>query len=331
MLTELFYQWNPFNLCGTEVKVDDLICNPLRSTETLRQDCYGRCKRIQTPSVHSSFWERFVFWLQTYLNEKGHLEAIDKMISLFQEKLLENPPKVIEKLQEFNLQADQLFALKNDYGFTYLKQGNSAFIESRLDEIKRQAYLIFSQYHEQQVLSEEEARKKAFILFQEEIEQKLRELDSDYLSGLYQSCFLLIAFSDRLQCLFEERIVSLQSRFKMIQELQQKIDEMEALLQGKFTISCIKDYFQCLRVKLCNEVRKIGVETENVLGNLLINYRITPFKEEVKVLLYSVEIDPDEMPISQISMFPCRDELNGEIARIQGIFKFIFKVSQSNG
>lgn len=329
MLTELFNHWNPFNLCGTEVEVEDLICNPLRSTETLRQDCYGRCKRIQAPAVHSSLWKRFVFWLQTHLNEKGHLEAIDKMISLFQEKLFENPPKGIENLREFHLQADQLFALKNDYGFTYLKQGNPTFIESRLDEIKRQAYLIFSQYHEQQVLAEEEARKKAFKLFQEEIEQSLRELDSNYLLGLYQSRFLLVACSEPLQCLFEERVLSLQNRFKMIRELQQKIDEMEGLLQGKFTIPCIKDYFHCLRTKLCNEVRKIGIEAESVLANLLINYRITPFKEEVKLLLYSIEVDPDNQPIRKIPpIVSCPNELIGEIARIERVFKSIFKSSR---
>src|ERR1700730_8219171 len=112
MLTEFIYQWNPFNICGREVGVDDLICNPLQISETLMQDSQGRCRRIHVPSPHSSLWEKTVYWLQIHLNEKGHLDAIDKIISLFYQKLLQFPPQKTEGIQEFNLQIDQLRSLK---------------------------------------------------------------------------------------------------------------------------------------------------------------------------------------------------------------------------
>lgn len=38
MLTEFFYRWNPFNIFGNEVGIEELLCNPLQPSETLRQD-----------------------------------------------------------------------------------------------------------------------------------------------------------------------------------------------------------------------------------------------------------------------------------------------------
>jgi hypothetical protein len=293
MLTEFIYQWNPFNLCGKEVEVDDLICNPLTSTETLRQDACGHCRRIKVPSSHSSLWERFVFWLQTSLNHKGHLEAIDRLISLFHEKLLQNPPQFTEKLQEFNSQIDQLRLLKNDYGFVYLKQGNPDFIESRLDDIQQDAYSVFAQHLTKQSLEEENARLRAFILFQENVEQKLEKLALHYQSGLQKARLLLVSSSHVLKSLFEERVNSLQERLNLIQELQQQIDEMEERHNGKFTIPYIKDCLRGLRMNLFNEVRKIGFEAEVIIGYLIINYRIAPCKEDVKFILDSIQINPE--------------------------------------
>jgi hypothetical protein len=325
MLTEFIYHWNPFNLFyGIEVSVEDLICNPLRPTETLRQDPHGHCRRIRAPTLNSSLWERAIFRLQTYLNEKGHLEAIDKIITRFHDQLLQNPPQFTERLQEFNLQADQLLSLKNDYGFVYLKEGDPAFVESRLEQIKEQAYSIFSQYHELRVLEEEEARKKAFMLFQEEIEQRLIQLSFSYQEGVHKTRFLLVASADLLQYLFEERVQSLKNRFKMVQELQKQIDEMELRHKGKFTIIGIEDYFRLLRTRLCNETRKIGVEAESLIYNLLINYHIAPFKEEVKLLLYSIEIDPEDVRMDEITIISFHEELKDEISRIQTIFYQFF-------
>ena len=61
MLTKLIYRWNPFNLCGLEVGIEDLICHPLRPNETLRQDDFGSCRRIKAPSPDSTLWEKFIF------------------------------------------------------------------------------------------------------------------------------------------------------------------------------------------------------------------------------------------------------------------------------
>lgn len=321
MLTKFMTHWNPLNLYGTEVEVEDLICNPLKSNETLRQDCRGHCRRIQAPSLHSSLWKRFVFWVQVHLNKKGHLEAINNIISLFSETLLQHPPLIIKDLENFNLQADKLRSLQNDYGFIYLKQGNPAFVESRLDEIKQHAYSIFAAYHGQQALAEEEARKKDFMLFQEDIERKLEELDVQYIEGLYKARLLLVVSSHCLDSLFEERVQSLQRRFKIIQEIEQQIDEMEMMHKGKFTIPCINDYFSILRLKVCIEVRKIGIEAESVIENLMLNYRIGPFKEEIRLLLYSIEIDPENSSTDEMSAPLFCEALKDEIERIHKIFK----------
>lgn len=324
MLTEFVCKWNPLNLYGIEIDLEDLICSPLQSNETLREDCCGNYRRIKVPSSSSSFWEKCVFWLQTHLNKKGHVEAINKLISLFDEKLLQNPPQIAEKLQQFNWQIDQLRSLKNDYGFTSLKQGTSSFIESRLLAIEQHAYSIFAYYHQKQVIEEENVRKKAFLLFQEEIDQKLEELALRYFVGLQKARLLILSSSDALQVLFEERVQSLQNRLKIVQDLQQQIDEMEKVHQGKFTIPCIKDYFYTIRKRVCHEVRKIGIEAENVIRNLLVNYRIAPFREEVKLLLYSMRIDPDKIRLEDINTMPFSEELNDEILRIQHVLKFFF-------
>lgn len=323
MLTLLMNQWNPFNLYGKEVEVEDLICHPLMSTETLRQDSRGCCRRIKAPSLHSSLWEKWVFWLQIYLNEKDHLDAIDKIISLFQERLLQHPPYQTKELQEFNFQADKLQALQNDYGFAYLRKGDPSLVEFRLNAIKQQAYSIFAHYHEERVCEEEEARKQALILFQEDIEQKLKDLDKGYRVGLTKARFLLVA-SSNVQVLFEERVKSLQKRFKIIQGMQKKMDEMEDMLRGKFTMIDFENYFHRLRCRVCIEVLKIGLEAESMIENLMINSCISPNRETIESLLSSIEIHSEEVEISKIDANFFQENLNHEMKQIQGIFKSIF-------
>lgn len=324
MLTKFISQWNPFNLYGREVELEDLICNPLQPTETLREDCLGHCRRIKAPSIQSSSWEKIVFWLQTNLNEKGHLEAIDKMVSLFHEKLLQHPPQETEELQEFNFQADRLRSLANDYCFVFLKMGNPSCVEFRLEELKQQAYSIFSYYQEFKSLEEELERKNAFIIFQREAEQELDDLGSAYAMGLLKARHLLVASCPVLHSLFEERVQSLRSRLRAVQELQKKIDQMEMLHKGKFTIPAIEDHLNRLRSRLCGEVRKIAVETEIVIGNLIMNYRIAPFKDDVKMLLDSFQIDPDDIRANLMKITSFHEGLDDEIFRIQDIFKSIF-------
>ena len=239
MLTELFYQWNPFNVCGKEVEVEELICHPLQSNETLRQDRLGHCKRLQVPPSHSSLWKKVVFWLQTHLNEKGHLEAIDKLISLFYHKMLHSPPQNTENLLEIRDQIDQLRLLKNDYGFSHLKAPNSSFIDIRLKEIEQHAYSIFTYYYKMEVIEKEEEGKRKFYLFQEEVYVKCQQLALEHAVGMIQIRFLTMVPVEILKVLLRERIKSINDRLYSIQVLHQNIDEMEKMYEGKFTIPFI--------------------------------------------------------------------------------------------
>lgn len=293
MLTEFIYQLNPFNLWGKEVKVEDLIVNPLQSCETLRLDRWGRCHRIKASFLHSTLFERVIFWLQIHFNKRSHLEAIDKLLTLFYEKLLQDPPQVIEKLQKWNDQLDQLNCLKNDYAFVYLKQGNPIWVDSRLGEIKQYAYSVFEYYHQKRVLEQEENRKKKFNSFKERMEEELENLASSYLDGLKKARLLAIAPYPILQLLFEERIESLQARLQTIQKLQEQVDELEKIHTGTFTIPFIKDYFKQLRTQLLYGLQKINFETKILIAHLVINYRLTPFKDKVKLYLDFIQIDPE--------------------------------------
>lgn len=331
MLTEFIYQWNPFNVCGIEIGVDDLICNPLQPSETLMQDSYGRCRRIRVPTHHSSLWEKAVYWLQVHLNEKGHLDAIDKIISLFYQKLLQSPPQKTEGMQEFNLQIDQLRFLKNDYAFTHFKEQDSSFIDSRLKEIEQHVYSIFSYYHKQQVHEQEELRRKNFNIFQEQLNQKLHELSIEYLSGLLAARLLAIAPSDMVKKLFEERVQSLDFRLQIVQSLHDQINEMEKEHEGKFTIPNLGEVLSRIRAKLTHEVRNINVEAEILIGNLIMNYRLAFSKQEVKKILDSIEVDPEEFREGKMCAFLFEETLNSEIQRIQSIFgKKFARIRENN-
>ena len=88
MIPELLYQWNPFNIFGKEVSLEDLICNPLGLGETLMVDKGGRLRRLTVPSAHAStFQQKALFRLQIFLNQKGHMQAIDKILSCFYQKI----------------------------------------------------------------------------------------------------------------------------------------------------------------------------------------------------------------------------------------------------
>ena len=108
--------------------------------------------------------------------------------------------------------------LKNDYGFRQNKEGDSSFIDSRLKEIEQRAYSIFSYYYKQQVLEQEEMRKRAFFLSKEQIEQKLHNLSLEYLYGLLAARLLAITPSEIVREFFEERALSLDKRLEILQE-----------------------------------------------------------------------------------------------------------------
>jgi hypothetical protein len=321
MLTEFIYQWNPFNICGSEVGVDDLICNPLQPNETLRLDRYGHFRRINVSIHHPTLWERVVFWFQTHLNEKDHLQAINKLISLFYQRLLQSPPQQTEKMQEFNLHINQLRSLKNDYGFVYIKEENSSFIDLRLKEIERHAYSIFAYYHKRQIIEQEEVKKEAFILFQHQIKQKLQDLSLEYLVGLQAARLLIMAPITLLHALFEERVRSLNNRLQTIEDLHVQLNELEKEHEGKFTIPFISDYLDQVRTKLRYELCKISLEVEILIENLILNYRLAPFKEEVKWLLDSLQVDPDEFHKKHSYAFLLQEALDSEIQRLRLFLK----------
>lgn len=322
MLTEFLCQWNPFNIFGSEVGVEELLCKPLQPSETLRQDVQGRCRRIQVPSHCATIWEKAVFWVQTHLNEKGHLETIDKLISLFYQKLLQSPPQKTEKLQEFNHQINQLLSLKNDYGFTYIKTTNSSFIDSRLKEIEQHAYSIFSYYYKLEVFEQQELKKKEFHFFQQEIALIFQQLAVEHFSGLNKAYLLMMVPLDMLHQLIQERVQSIHDRLQIIQQLHQKINKIEKIHEGQFTVPFIRGYLKHIRIKLSNEVEKIKVEGELVIRNLVLNYHLTPFKKEVKQLLDSLKIDPEIN--RQIKTCTClfKEALDFEIERIRILFSW---------
>ncbi len=321
MLTEFIYQWNPFNVYGNEVEVDDLICNPLQPNETLRQDRYGHFRRIRVPTSHSTLWERVVFWFQIHINEKDHLQAIDKLISLFYQRLLQHPPQQTEKMQEFNLQVNQLRSLKNDYGFVYLKKEDPSFIDLRLKEIERHAYSIFAYYHKHQILEQEEIRKKSFDLFQAQIKQNFQDLELEYVRGLQTARLLIMVPVTIVNVLFEERMQSLDKRLKIIEALQAQINELEKEHEGKFTIPFINDDLNHMRSKLCYELSKIGIEAQLLIENLILNYRLIPFQAGVKWLLDSLQIDPEKYDKEKSYAFLFQQALDSEIQRLRFLFQ----------
>jgi hypothetical protein len=323
MLTEFIYQWNPLNIYGVEVGVEDLIRHPLQPNETLMQDGHGHCRRIYVPPQNSPLFERVIFWLQTHLNKKGHLAAIENLIALFYQHLLQNPPQKTENLQEFHLHVRQISSLKNDYFFVHDPQGDPSFIDSRLKEMEQHAYSIFTFYHKQQALEQEELRKQAFIQFQEQVEEKLEELAEEYRFGLMRGRLLIIAPSDILRALFEERVESLDRRIEAIEALHQQLLEMETLLKGKFTIPLLEETLIDIKRRLCQEVYKVQVEAELMIRHLILNYRLTLSKEESKILLDSIQVDPEknrgEFPSCPALLF--EESLESEIEKMKKIFQ----------
>jgi hypothetical protein len=322
MIAEFLSQWNPFNVYGAEVKLDDLMRTPLQPNETLMRDKRGCCRRIKTPALRATLWEKVLFWLQIHLNEKGYLDAIDHLITTFENRLFEDPPQQAEKLEAFNEQLTQLRSLKNDYGFVHFTPGGDpVHIERRLQTIQRQACSIFEYWHQQQVLEQEAKRKEAFILFCEGAEKTLHSLAEMYVEGLQHIRFLMVSPPENRLFLLEERLKSLWIRLEWVQQLNQQIDEMEKIHRGKFTIPYIKEYLKALRMRLYSEVQKIGFEAEMMIENVRANYRETPFKEQVEAILRSIQVSPDE--VLQEERFTFSPEgLEEEILRVQKLFHF---------
>lgn len=285
MLINMLYEWNPFNLFGNEVCIDELIGTPLTSHETLRLDGGGRCRRIQATPPNSSIWRKALFWVQTHVHGRDHLHAIDALISHFYNKLLQDPPKIICQLQKFNEEVEVLHCLKRDYGFVHLKIGDPALVEARLFEIKQHAYSIFEFYHKQCAIQKEEERKRTYTAFKQQVDLELHILHGCHEAGLQKARILSIADCELLQFIFEERMDSLEARLRTIQKLQMELNEMERIHETAFTVPMIKEYVEKVRRKLYCELDKITFELEVVVQNLIINSHISPWKDQVKAFL----------------------------------------------
>lgn len=321
MLAKFFYQWNPLNLCGVKVGLEDLIYQPLLSNETLMQDSCGHCRRIKVPSTEASLLERVIFWLQVHINEKDHLETIDKLISLFYEKLLLHPPEETEELQRLNSEIENLRSLKNDYNFVYLKKGDPAFIELRLSEIEQHAYSIFSYFYKQHVTIEEDERKRAFLSFQEKADKIFQILKDEYYLGLVKARFIMIAPLDILRYLLPERIQSLDVRFQTIQELCEQIKSMEARYNGTFTIPHLNECVNQMRFCIDKELHKIELELQVLIRCLQIRYHLMPC-HPIKKILDCMEIHlkgREERQSMTSALF--QEALAIEIHRIKSILK----------
>jgi hypothetical protein len=247
-LIDFLSKWNPFNIYGTEVEIDDLIQRPLELNETLMQDCRGQFHRIQAPAASSSWKNHLLFWLQTHLNSKGHLDAIDSVICQYQTHLIKNPPFHIQSLNLIQEQTDHLLALKNDYYFSHLNQGNSAFVDSKLLDIQKQAYSIFASNHRQQAIVQEEIRRKAFFEFCDEIKKEVEELHVSHLKSL------------STHNLSEAAIQLIDQRVNHIECLYHKIELLEKQHQGKFTIPSLRHYIKIFYLQLKLELNKLEKE-----------------------------------------------------------------------
>lgn len=315
----MLYQWNPLNIYGMRVDVEEIICQPLLPCETLMEDGQGSCRRIKVPVGESTALDRMKFWLQMHLNKNGHLVAIDNLITSFYQKLINEPPEETEDLQEFNLQIDRLRSLKNDYQFLYY-EGNSSFIEARLKVIEEQAYSMFAYFYRQKVNEQEEERKHAFTQFVDHLQEKLEELNYEYCLGLIEARFIERAPTNDVDNIFKERVGSLDRRLEHVEALQGRINEIESNYEGKFTIPCLSDKLNRMRLQVESELHKLGIELELLIKNLVHHYHLSPQKEEIKALLDLMEINPEEILEENETPTLFHEAIVNEIKRIKRQF-----------
>ena len=279
MLTEFFSQLNPFNLYGCEVTLEDILCQPLQPGETLVQDCFGRCRRIKASVPGATLKERVRFWVQTHVNDKGHLDAIHHLISTFYRQLQKDPPRDLDKLQKVHEEINQLRSLKNDEGFVSLNLGDPEEIEHQLCLMEREAYRQFAEFLHARAREEEGRRKHSFCQFQTEMESKLHALSRDFNFSTFRARLIQMAPGPLLRKLVWEWLLHMQERITLIEELYEGIDKIEHDHRGKFTIPEIQDQLRTWKQQLRREQLKLWIEKEMLYENLLINYRVTSNNE----------------------------------------------------
>lgn len=320
MLPNFFHDWNPLNMYGTKVELEDLISCPLLSSETLMQDKLGCFRRIKVPPHRSSFFEEMIYWLQRWLNRIGHIEAMEKLISHFYQKLLRNPPEKTAELQEFISQIEKLRQLKNDHRFVHLQEGDPSFIDSRLFEIEQQAYSIFAYYYKKQVLKEEKKRKRVFFQFQKKIEKELNILKKEFPLCLLQTRFLIMSPPELIPLIFKKRMSSLEKRVLMTQDLHQLIDEIEKKYEGKFTILHLNHYLTLLRAQVNIEINKISLELDILIRAILFYAHLVPDQNHIRIFLEILNFNPKELKERKYCVDCFHKVLADEIKRIMSCF-----------
>jgi hypothetical protein len=321
MFIAFLSKWNPFNIYGKETHCEDLIHNPLQSDETLMQDSSGCYHRIRAPLLIARKWNRLKFWCQRRLNKKGHVETIHAIISLFWQKVLNQPLDDVSQLNDLKFQLTQLSSLKNDYCFNYLKKGDPRDIEMLLADIEKQAYRIFEFNYQQKSIAEEKKRRQTFLLFQEQIEQQLVELHRDYLEGLTGARLLIITPFTALEKFLSNRLYQIQQKIDRIEKLYLHIEFIHVEHQGKFTIPYIREYLTTLKEKLCCEIKKIHLELNFIIENLTLNYCIFPLEKKIVQLMAALDTEINlSFYQKQEEIFLELDHLRSSIQKILIIF-----------
>lgn len=175
MLNNALASLNPFNMYGTEVKLEDLVSSPLQSNETLMGDSRGAIHRIKVPTNgRFNILERLVFWIQTHVNMMDNLHAIDKLISSFEQEVLKTSRTGPETLATNKEKLKSFESLKNDYQL--INRGDDAVksVTSRITKIADQLTKIESEQVEEQKRQAEAAAARQVEEAKQEAARQVR-------------------------------------------------------------------------------------------------------------------------------------------------------------
>jgi hypothetical protein len=287
MIKNILLQWNPFNIFGTRIEYQDLIHHPLQIDETLRQDSRGCVRRLKVPSQKSSYWEMILYWIQTHLNQRGHLDAIDKLLSSFDAQTVQCSFLASKEFKEIKSNLETLKSLRNGYHFQLAEIKK---IDRRLAEIETKASAIFEYSMQKMAKEQEEEREKFFLFLKEEVKLIHAECKEQHQNNLQKIKLLLLASPQHLTKFFQEWVVHMRSRTRKIRMLIEKINLLEINHQGKFTIPLFERHIEEMRKKLKESLELMESETKILIDDLEINYQVNSFKELIKDLLSSIHM-----------------------------------------
>lgn len=315
MAKHLFSWLDPLILLGFEAEIENLIDIPLQFDETLRLDKAGSFHRLKIPAKQSTIWVKIIFWTHLYFHKRGHLIAINQLISLFEQRLLSMQLLAQRDYQKISKQIDSLKSLKNDYGYTVLKQGDPVDVDIRLEKIKKHAYILFEKHVKQMAFEQEEKRREEFLLFLNRAHSFLTLLAQESCFGFQEARRLLTAYEDDLPYLFSERLHSIQTRLLLSRDLSNEIDEMETYHRGKFSILDIHFHLNELRIKLDREVNNLEAEIENLITNLKCFFYYHQSNQVLQEYFLLIGVNPfkDE----NIFLFDLEKPLNERFEEIQ--------------